>query len=326
VKNTVQSRNLLVMCKDTPVYDIEKKIVLSENLMPGCVLRGTKSFAEWMQTRYSVGSNVSARRMMLRAFGEDSHSRETVELTRALSLSDCYWLKQKDENVRFDDVTPYFNKEWDGEGAFKGGSISTLFVNGASDKKWIDGKTLIKFNSAKESAPYKLCGLIGIDRCASIELSGNDLLITNFTSPDRFLESMEQSGFTDGTNSREKAVEIFGACATALFAIDYLTECDDRHWGNYGFIRNADTGKYESMAPYYDFDWVWTGNVVNLPDNAFEKHGELIKTICVKAKAVAVEFEQSAVINNRADELLERVFDRNAAIPEKIEMPDELRL
>jgi hypothetical protein len=92
-------------------------------------------------------------------------------------------------------VTPYLNKGWYGTGAFTGGSISTLFVNGAADKRWIDADTLVKFGSVKEQEPFELIKAVGLNEfAAKTELRDGDLYVKNFTSIDTALESMEQSG------------------------------------------------------------------------------------------------------------------------------------
>jgi len=296
--------SVILMCRDIEVYNISKKEVLSKELLPGCIKRKTMSYSQWMRTRYSAGSNVSARRLMLTAFGSDNHEN-AIEATRTLSLSDCYWIKRKNEKMSFYDITPYIHKEWDGTGIFKGGSISTLFVNGAADKKWLDSGTLLKVKSYKEYEPYLLCYKLGIENAAEAKKSDEGLLLTNFTSPDYFLESMEQSGFSGKKdNPREKAVEIFKEQAVTLFVIDYLVEHDDRHWGNYGFLRNSTTGEYISMAPYYDFDWAWSSAVVPLPQNAYHNHSEIIRSLCEKALHLSNEFENKKIISNRAKELL----------------------
>ena len=300
---------IILMCKDNEVYNVSKNEVLSGELLPGCMKRRTMNYSQWMRTRYSAGSNVSARRMMLTAFGSDNHEN-VIEATRTLSLSDCYWLKRKDENVSFSEVTPYIHKEWDGSGIFKGGSLSTLFVNGAADKKWIDSKTLLKVRSYKEYEPYALCYALGLDDAAEAKKTDEGILLTNFTSLDYFLESMEQSGFSEKKdNPREKAVEIFKDRAVALFVIDYLVEHDDRHWGNYGFLRSANTGEYVSMAPYYDFDWSWSSAVVPLPDNAYRNHSGVIRSLCEKALVHSNKFEHREIISKRANELMQMVMD-----------------
>jgi len=241
---------------------------------------------------------------MLVAFGSDNHEH-ALEATRTLSLSDCYWLKRQNERVSFNDISPYLHKEWDGSGIFKGGSISTLFVNGAADKKWIDSKTLLKVRSYKEYEPYLLCYALGLDNAAEAKDSDEGILLTNFTSTEYFLESMEQSGFSGSKdNPREKAVEIFKEQAVALFVVDYLIEHDDRHWGNYGFLRNSNTGEYVSMAPYYDFDWSWSSAVVALPDNAYRNYSDVIRSLSEKALICSDKFDHKEIISKRANELL----------------------
>ena len=65
----------MLMCKDAPIYNISKGDALNEPLLPGAMLRGTLGYREWMKTRYSAGTNVTARRLMLRALGTDNHNR-----------------------------------------------------------------------------------------------------------------------------------------------------------------------------------------------------------------------------------------------------------
>ena len=302
------SEDVFLMCKDVPVYNVTQNIILNEDLLPGCMLSATMTYSQWMKTRYSASTNVSSRRLMLRAFGTDNHNL-TLKVTRALSLSDCYWLKQQNEEVFFSEVTPYLNKEWDGSGIFKGGSISTLFVNGASDKRWIDSNTLLKVNSYKELEPYTLCGELGLqDYAACASMSKEGLIVTNFTSTDCFLESMEQSGFVgEEDNPLEKAIEFFEERTVALLVIDYLVEHDDRHFGNLGFMRDANIGKYLGMACYYDFDWAWSDGVTPLPNMAIQKYGSFIRQLCEKAMLITDNFEHRAVIIKRAGELLRMV-------------------
>jgi hypothetical protein len=298
--------DVFLMCKDIPVYNITKDEILSDELLPGAMRRKTMDYDAWMRTRYSAGSNVTARRLMLRAFGTDNHGN-VLKATRALSLSDCYWLKNKNEKVLFDEITPYLHAEWDGSGNFTGGSIATLFVNGVSDKCWVNAKTLKKIAAYKEMEVYELCAALGLIH-SKAKLDGIDILVTNFTSTNYFFESAEQSGYIGpDENHIEKWIEIFGEHAVSLFVVDYLVEHDDRHDGNFGFLRSADTGEYASMAPYYDFDWAFCSNSTPLPELAFKKYGGHIKKLCEKAKITAADFEHSGVIIKRADELLKHI-------------------
>jgi hypothetical protein len=272
------------------------------------MLRETLNYDEWMKLRYSAGSNAAARRLMLRAFGTDNHGN-VLKATRAMSLSDCYWLKEQKDDVLFNEVTPYLHKEWDGTGNYGSGSLSTLFVNGNANKRWLDSKTLLKEGSYKEMDAYALCAALELEKYAGeASLSDKGLLVSNFTATSRFLESLEQSGYVgEHDDARSKAVELFREQAVALLVVDYLVESDDRHWGNIGFLRNTETGEYLGMAPYYDFDWIWTDGVVRLPDNALEEYSGYIRSLCEKAKEAAIGFERKDIIRKRANELLQQL-------------------
>ena len=37
-----------------------------------------------------------------------------------------------------------------------------------------------------------------------------------------------------------------------MLTVDYIIANIDRHWNNFGFIRNADTTKFLGLAPVYD--------------------------------------------------------------------------
>jgi len=294
----------LLMCKDVAVYDITRRVVLDDSLLPGCMLRQTLDFTEWMKTRYSSDKNFSANRLIQRAFETDDHNIAAYK-TRALSLTDCYWLKRQDENILFNEVSPYYKKEWDGIGPYTGGSISTLFLSGSTDRRWLDAETLLKVNAHTEAEPYILCSSLGLENAMEAVLSDEGLLLTNFTSPDIFLESMEQSGFTGvGDDPREKAVEMHRELAVALFVVDYLVEHNDRNCGKFGFLRDSNTGEYISMAPYYDFDSIWTGETAALPYNAMQGYREYISDLCHWTISVADSFEFESILKRRANELL----------------------
>lgn len=49
-------------------------------------------------------------------------------------------------------------------------------------------------------------------------------------------------------------MELFGKAGAQMLIIDAVIGNGDRHAGNFGWLRNTDTGEYVSMAPLYDFD------------------------------------------------------------------------
>jgi hypothetical protein len=84
-------------------------------------------------------------------------------------------------------------------------------------------------------------------------------------------------------------------------------EHDDRHWGNLGFLRDANSGEYIGMAPYYDFDWAWSGESVALPDNAAPMFTQHVLSMCEKAKEISAGFTHREIVLRRADELIKKL-------------------
>jgi len=287
-----EEENYLLMCRDTAVYDIAQKEVLNEKLLPGCMLKNTMDYNDWFKTRYASQTNFSAQSLIRNTF-ESSKYEQIPYTTRALSLSDSYWLKKQDEEVSFNDITPYiqFNPH------------ANLFVSGKTDKKWLDSQTLLKINAFREFEPYLLCEALGLKNVTEAQATQEGMILSNFTSPDLFFESMEQYGITD-EDPRDIIIEIYKEQAVALFVLDYLVENNDRHPDDYGCLRNTATGDYISMSPYHNFDWAWSGDVIALPESALRGYKGYIHEFCQWAMDIASDFEYGTIIEKRASELL----------------------
>ena len=92
---------MMLMCKNTPVYDIEKEKTLNYNLLPGLMQQkgaDNHTFTKWMKYRYSSGTNTIARKLKGITFGQGARMRINRE-TRALSFNDCYWIKAEDDPI-----------------------------------------------------------------------------------------------------------------------------------------------------------------------------------------------------------------------------------
>lgn len=76
-----------------PVINIDTKEVYSRDLLPGAISRGMYVM-DWLKLRYSSNTNILARTMIGLTFGHVRRSTVDVN-TQALSLSDCYWLRDE---------------------------------------------------------------------------------------------------------------------------------------------------------------------------------------------------------------------------------------
>ena len=113
---------MMLMCKNTPVYDIENEKTLNYNLLPGLMQQkgaDNHTFTKWMKYRYSSGTNTIARKLKGITFGQGARMRINRE-TRALSFSDCYWIKAEDDSICFEEISPYYKPFWDGNEEFTG--------------------------------------------------------------------------------------------------------------------------------------------------------------------------------------------------------------
>lgn len=102
---------MLLMCKNVPVYDIDNEKILNTSLLPGLMQqKGSNNhiFTKWMKYRYSSGTNTMACKLKGITFGQGARMRINRE-TRALSFSDCYWIKAEDDSIRFEEISPYYH-------------------------------------------------------------------------------------------------------------------------------------------------------------------------------------------------------------------------
>lgn len=253
----------ILLCKNNAVYNIDTETVLNQNLLPGLMRKNPckETFKLWLKLRYSSNTNSLARKLKGITFGQGN--RITIDkVTHILSLSDCYWVKDDDDPVQFEDVSPYYNGFWTGKGFYdvsKGGAIPTLYVSGYLSKEWVSSKYLYKYDNSEvdlsiEVEVSRLCRLCNIPVCyvQSIE---KGVCLTNFTSPDLMLEQADQSGKIDPDDFDEYTIiNMFGTFGIQMITVDAIIGNGDRHAGNFGWLRDTNTGFYVSPAPLYDFD------------------------------------------------------------------------
>ncbi len=69
------------------------------------------------------------------------------------------------------------------------------------------------------------------------------------------LEQADMSGRIDPDDFTDNDIlELFDIKGLQMLVIDAIVGNGDRHAGNFGFLRSADTGEYIGMSPLYDFD------------------------------------------------------------------------
>lgn len=213
---------------------------------------------------------------------------ELAERNFGLSLSDRYWLNDSENPQRWEDVNFFDNDFTDELGVMTlGQSLSenpslmspNATLGGDLSKKWkcMDGKRILlkagtgiaqqevaneviatelhsRLLEPGEAVRYWVVSSGGelYSACENM-LEGNEELITardimaTRTKPNdmneyRFLiEAYRQLGFDDAERKLEK-----------MFVCDYILANQDRHWRNFGVLRDAGTLEYTRIAPIYD--------------------------------------------------------------------------
>ena len=252
---------LTLYCKDVPVYDIDNDTVITPVLLPGIMRMDAcqASYNSWRHARYSCNTNAYARQLKGVTFGQRNRHR-IDSVTRSFSLSDCYWVKDSDDMVSFSDMTPYINNFWfDSRTEYKGNAVPTLYTNGFLSKKWLDRNVLLKQSNENEYECLRV--LTTINKYAGTDIinveplySYEDGMLTvgNFTSLDWFFESAEMSGKLDAENfTLQDEIAITGVDTPI---VDAIVGNGDRHAGNFGYLRDPQTGDYLCGAPMFDFD------------------------------------------------------------------------
>ena len=243
-----------------------------------------------------------------------------IEKCYGLSLSDQYWICPKGSGLSWANVNFFHNDFSKDMGEILFGhepndpdSISLMSPDNTSDgwlrKKWIivDGKRFLMkggsgftqqepFNEVIASALMRRLGIFHVPYTLTFDGDRPYSLCENFITPDtelipawRVLQTRKQP------NNRSLRDHFFDCCEALgapnvkdalykLMTVDYIIANEDRHWNNFGLVRNAETLKWLGLAPVYDSGtslWHDTPHVGSLVEcKPFrKKHAEQIKLV-----------------------------------------------
>ncbi len=272
-------------------YPLAVKEVLDPVRMPlGTVTSGgqikKREFNDWWEHR----SIPDTRPMILAKTAElgASSVSEIPVRSYGLSLSDCYWLLPDDASFGWSDLN-YFENEFDGAGAAEGAWLANVGLNspdntseGELPKRWIikdSRRFLLKGSGPDDQRPYNECVATALyQRLLNVsDYVPYEMTIVGETAacacPD-FLNGREEyipavymkqsMGSVRGSSTYDRLCRYaaqLGADEDAtregickMLVCDSILANSDRHWRNFGFIRNVDTLELR-IAPIFD-----TGN------------------------------------------------------------------
>lgn len=262
--------------------------ILNEAYLPvGVSLNVRNSLYEWWKGR-SIPASRSGLSKVLSNFDIDSTSILSVK-SLGLSLIDQYWIKPVDKDIKWSEIN-FFDNEFSTDIGnaffdeyFAKHDIDFMSPDNTSDgwlkKKWIiveGDRCLVKTGSSPfcqepfneviaslilsrlETAPFVEYGLF------KDEQQGYCSICKNFITKDTELVSAfalnKVLGKQTNTTSYEHYMNVckylnipdVEASVDTMLVVDYIIANKDRHGGNFGVIRDAETLRYIGPAPIYD--------------------------------------------------------------------------
>jgi hypothetical protein len=261
----------------------------------------------WLKCRGLTESRKDLKQV-LKLFGEEDSKSMAVK-SLGLNLTDHYWVHKAEDNYKWENVN-HFDNPFDTviqpddfkiviDGSVKKPSPN-LCVDGSIVKRWLmkgDERVLIKgsryswfqepFNEriasmimdefkiphvnynlkrTKDNIPYSECAcMVDRDReymnaqwVFNIEDYGMKELYTHY------VDITERNGIKD---AKERIDE--------MVAVDFIIGNEDRHWGNFGIIRNPESLKWEKIADIFD-----NGNCLLYDCHAENLKDQGIDSIC----------------------------------------------
>jgi len=238
-----------------------------------------------------VGRSIPASRENIQEALLQMHVLQATELLAkcyGLSLSDQYWICPENSGLKWGDINFFENDFSKDVGEILFGheladrdKIDLMSPDNTSDgwlkKKWIiaDGKRLLMKGG---SGPYQQEPLGELIACAvmkrleiphipytlTFEAGEPYSLCETFVTPTTELVAAYRVWGTKKQDNRDSSFSHLLHCANdigiqnvqasleKMLVLDYIIANTDRHYNNFGFMRNAETLEWHGMAPIYD--------------------------------------------------------------------------
>ena len=292
---TFEMENVLGLeIKDIKIVEQNKEIYpigLQEKQDEGALL-------EFVKSRFIPKNRAFVTQILESAGLSINDTKGIIDTCKGLSLTDSYWIVQ-DENLKFEDYNLFDNDfsevlslvAFTGYSSKIAGLITSpeFTTNGMLPKAWrrIDNKVYLYKGSTEiwkvsnsGYEPYSEYYTSQIEQKLGINHVEYDLnkwkqmLVSTcelFTSKDISYVPIGNIVKTGGIKSVGEYLESLGLEEKFkdMILLDALTMNTDRHFGNFGLLRNNNTGKFVDMAPIFDNNLSFYPKITIL-DNSFK--------------------------------------------------------
>ena len=251
---------------------------------------GERHFIPENLNRWWIGRSIPASRQGIKEVLEKLNITNTALLLKksfALSLSDHYWVKPLNQDIKWSDIN-FFGNSFSqdmGElmfGSLKSKSPTSLIVPENSSDGWLKKRWVIKNGKRflvkgsdgpnqqeafNEEVASLLCERLGIEHVkyeAYMARHEGRCLCENFLGPStEFVSAWNVLASVKRKNNESQLEHLTRTCQLLniplnqkkidqMIVLDYLISNTDRHDGNYGFLRNTETLEWIGLAPIFD--------------------------------------------------------------------------
>jgi hypothetical protein len=292
-------------------------------------LNRKKEVNKWLNDR-AISDKRTGLKLILELNNVKS-KKELVIKNNALGLCDCYWIKSEKDTRKWENVN-YFDNIFDEKGnniylgtyTEKSSKDSTLYTpnnnsSGNLPKAWIkrkDGTYLIKGSENlflqepyNEAIVSKYLEDIGVDHvqyrlkiidkkpysiCRNMLNDGEDLISAFYVI--NSVEKDNKVSYLDHYISCCKQLGLKEEIREQLdnmIIVDYIVANTDRHWSNFGIIRDSETLEAKRLAPLFDNG---ASLFLKMPNIDIAK-----KNIRLKAESFRSTQEENIKLVNNAD-------------------------
>lgn len=316
---------LYIMLKDTPVLEIEQynSRILNYGLLPISLRYPEVNYDDvmhgWTENRTMNIGKTNAKKLLAGFRISQSNPYMIARLFHFASLSDCYWMKEEDEPLTWDQVSLFRNplERAVSATALMGvnGNFRPLLqkihtpeltVQGMAAKAWIreeDGLYLYKVGK-KELPASRILDALDIPHVVYREAEPERLNeIADRTHIDKIYSSGEKIVKCKIISSEETAIvpwEDFQVyCGYrdeneydfiksfdpenyySMQIADYILGNEDRHGANFGFYMDNRNGELQGLYPLMDHDHAFSEDE-NIPSQSSE-YDETLKQAAFRA-------------------------------------------
>lgn len=324
-----------------------------KHLMPLDMDVSSTGIIKWLKRRV-IPKNRRFVDEILKTLGLSANdTKGIIDVCKGLSLNDSYWVVPKDFNGKFKDYNLYENRfseilslvAYTGTGhSHKVFTTSPeLTTNGMLPKAWrfIENDGIYLYKGGTDGAvntgnePYseyyatQIAETMGLD-CVKYDLEKWKGILASkcklFTDIDTAFvpvgRIITDGGISDCLNYYKEQGDVFYEHLKSMLVFDAVIYNEDRHFGNFGVLRNNHTGEVFSPAPIYDnglslFNFAMPEDFNNLEEYANTRttpYGVSFETICSEVigkkqlmqlrKLVGFKFKRHKTINLPEERLI----------------------